>query len=75
MQRMTGRAPPNDLGRVSKTIVWLGVAARLGVSACFLILAGWSWAHHDSPLRVAAPLVLALIGGVFALALAMGQRD
>jgi hypothetical protein len=72
---MTGRAPPNDPGRLSRAVVWLGVAVRLGVSGCFLVLAGWGWAHHERPLLVAAPLVLALMVGAFALALALGQRD
>jgi hypothetical protein len=75
MQRMTGRAPSKDTGRLSRSVVWLGVVARLGVSACFLILAGWNWVHHSPPLLIAAPVVLALIGGALAIVLALGQRD
>ncbi len=71
---MTGRAPPNDPGRLSRAVVWLGVAVRLGVGGCFLVMAGWNWAHHEQPFLVAVPLVLALICGAFALTLALGQR-
>ena len=75
MQRMTGRTPRNDPGRLSRAVVWLSVSVRLGVSGCLLILAALNGVHHKPVLLIAAPLVLAVIGGAFALALALGQRD
>lgn len=73
MQRMTGRPPPNDQNRLSRAVVWVGVAAGFGVSVCFLVVAGWSYFHHDRPMSVVMAVALAVISAALATVRGLGQ--
>ena len=73
MQRLAKRHEPSPYDRASRVIVWLGIAAGFGVSLAFLALAGWSFVHHEPALRIAGPIVLAVMSAGLALVRLLGR--
>ena len=73
MQRLANRHDLSRYDRASRVVVWLGALAGFGVSLVFLGMAGWSFIHHGPLLRVAGPIVLAVMSAWLALVRLLGR--